>query len=672
MGADLSESHPGWVAIPAGQNWASGGFTLVVNDDDVVESLTESVRVEVVVTAGGLVLPVTADTVVVNIRDNDLSLALSVSPQAVVEQATAHAITVTASLPGSTASAQTVTVTIAAGGGADGATLGATGDFTTDQTGNAFTITIPSGSVSATATFNLTARADGTAETGLEKVAVSGSISTEITASVELAISDGPASLSVLAPDGGTLVPPMEGSGTSTVSLQVTLPAGVTAPAGGATARFRVVGGTATADDGSRFDAGEDFRILYGSGAVSGDSYPGRVQIAAGASSGTGSFRVVVNNDRDVELPPAETVMVEAVLAGGGLSGLPASAASFGIADNDGVTLSWLADDDTTLTSVVEGNSVEVKVKAAWDQAFTHTQPITVTVSIGADIDSAEAGTHYAPVSPFDLTIAAGVNSQTGSLTLDMTGDYDDNRYRGFKHLRAVGTAAAPLADVPVKAGRLTIRDDEPAPLPPPDTGGGGGPSRPEGCDFRFCDAEGSAHQSSIGLIAQWGITTGCSTSEPWRFCPQQHVPRRQMAAFLYRAVTRQTGAVPVVGDDVELADVPEDAWYRDYAQWAVSIGAADAEFEPAAEISRAEMATWLVAAFAHIVPGLDQARGLFADMAGQDPAVIRAAEALYQAGVTVGCNTNPLRYCPDRSVTRAQMATFITRALNIDPVFQN
>ncbi|MDW7967816.1 MAG: S-layer homology domain-containing protein, partial [Thermoanaerobaculum sp.] len=32
--------------------------------------------------------------------------------------------------------------------------------------------------------------------------------------------------------------------------------------------------------------------------------------------------------------------------------------------------------------------------------------------------------------------------------------------------------------------------------------------------------------------------------------------------------------------------------------------------------------------------------------------------ERLYQLGITAGCATNPLRFCPDAPVTRAQMAT--------------
>jgi subtilisin family serine protease len=37
--------------------------------------------------------------------------------------------------------------------------------------------------------------------------------------------------------------------------------------------------------------------------------------------------------------------------------------------------------------------------------------------------------------------------------------------------------------------------------------------------------------------------------------------------------------------------------------------------------------------------------------------------EAIYRAGITSGCATNPLRYCPDNAVNRDQMAVFLLRA---------
>ena len=38
--------------------------------------------------------------------------------------------------------------------------------------------------------------------------------------------------------------------------------------------------------------------------------------------------------------------------------------------------------------------------------------------------------------------------------------------------------------------------------------------------------------------------------------------------------------------------------------------------------------------------------------------------DTLYEAGVTVGCSTDPLRFCPEGALTRAEMATFLLRAV--------
>ncbi len=43
-----------------------------------------------------------------------------------------------------------------------------------------------------------------------------------------------------------------------------------------------------------------------------------------------------------------------------------------------------------------------------------------------------------------------------------------------------------------------------------------------------------------------------------------------------------------------------------------------------------------------------------------------RYIEALYASGITAGCGTNPLVYCPDRSVTRAEMAVYLAKALGL------
>jgi hypothetical protein len=39
-----------------------------------------------------------------------------------------------------------------------------------------------------------------------------------------------------------------------------------------------------------------------------------------------------------------------------------------------------------------------------------------------------------------------------------------------------------------------------------------------------------------------------------------------------------------------------------------------------------------------------------------------RWIEQLYREGVTAGCSVTPMKYCPERSVTRADMAVFLVR----------
>ena len=56
-----------------------------------------------------------------------------------------------------------------------------------------------------------------------------------------------------------------------------------------------------------------------------------------------------------------------------------------------------------------------------------------------------------------------------------------------------------------------------------------------------------------------------------------------------------------------------------------------------------------------------------FVDTEGNTHAA--SIDALAAAGVTAGCATSPARYCPADSVTRAQMATFLTRAVSTGPL---
>ena len=181
-----------------------------------------------------------------------------------------------------------------------------------------------------------------------------------------------------------------------------------------------------------------------------------------------------------------------------------------------------------------------------------------------------------------------------------------------------------------------------------------------------FRDDDGSVHEGDIEAIAGWGITLGCGTG---RFCPAETVTRSQMAAFLYRAVAHLYGA-PEAHDQIQLADVAADAWYRPYARWAVGGGVMQADggaFDPGAAVTRADMAEMLVAAFDHLSASAEP-QDLFSDVGGLSETAFSAIEGVHAAGVTEECGTAPLRYCPADPVTRAQMASSLARAVQSAP----
>ena len=187
----------------------------------------------------------------------------------------------------------------------------------------------------------------------------------------------------------------------------------------------------------------------------------------------------------------------------------------------------------------------------------------------------------------------------------------------------------------------------------------------------RFCDDDGNVHQDNIERIAAWQITLGCDANDATKYCPNVEIPRRQMSAFLHRAVSqRWTIQAP---EGIELSDVGADEWFRPFAEWVVSVGAFSAPnglFNPDGVVTRADMAIMMIGAFPHLDP-VPTTESRFGDVEGLSPEVLAALEGMYQTGVTRGCSAEPLNYCPGQPVTRAQMASFFVRAVNLVPADQ-
>ena len=174
-----------------------------------------------------------------------------------------------------------------------------------------------------------------------------------------------------------------------------------------------------------------------------------------------------------------------------------------------------------------------------------------------------------------------------------------------------------------------------------------------------FVDDDGSSHEADIEMIAALGITVGCAVEPQPRYCPDLFVTRAEMAAFLVRAMRLSQSGL----GETRFADVPADVWYTGYVETLAQSGIDTGEngrWRPNDALTRLEMAGWLNSAFDHIQPASNPT-GIFSDV-GVDNWY--AVEGLYALGVTKGCSSDPLLYCPREPVTRAQMASFLIRAL--------
>ena len=177
------------------------------------------------------------------------------------------------------------------------------------------------------------------------------------------------------------------------------------------------------------------------------------------------------------------------------------------------------------------------------------------------------------------------------------------------------------------------------------ETGGPGG---------TFVDDNGSPHEGYIEAVSGAGITTGCTAGRR-TYCPGTTVSRGQMASFLARALDLPAASRDHFVDDAGTAH--EDNINR-VADAGITLGDASGQYRPNAPVLRGQMASFLVRAFEL---GASTANR-FTDDDGTPHE--RNVDAVADAGITTGCGGT--RFCPGQPVTRAQMATFLGRALGL------
>ena len=177
-----------------------------------------------------------------------------------------------------------------------------------------------------------------------------------------------------------------------------------------------------------------------------------------------------------------------------------------------------------------------------------------------------------------------------------------------------------------------------------------------------FDDVPANAwYRSSVETLAKEGIFEGTECEEG--FCPGQALLRREMAIWLVRALE--------VGEelsdyDSRFVDVEDNDWQTPYIERLADLGITHGcksetpHFCPDRPVSRGQMASFLTRALN--LPAAPSAN--FSDIDYETNVHAKNIDRLAASRITVGCIREPLKYCPSRSVTRAQMATFIDRAL--------
>jgi hypothetical protein len=141
------------------------------------------------------------------------------------------------------------------------------------------------------------------------------------------------------------------------------------------------------------------------------------------------------------------------------------------------------------------------------------------------------------------------------------------------------------------------------------------------------------------------------------------------MAVFLLRGMHSSSYNPPAVGASTGFGDVQPTywaaAWIKQLAAEGITGGCGNGNYCPEAPVTRAQMAVFLLRSkygTSYSPPAVGNNTG-FGDV---QPSYWAAAwiKQLVTEGITAGCGGG--NYCPESSVTRAQMAVFLVKTFNL------
>ena len=174
-----------------------------------------------------------------------------------------------------------------------------------------------------------------------------------------------------------------------------------------------------------------------------------------------------------------------------------------------------------------------------------------------------------------------------------------------------------------------------------------------------FTDIDGSSHQTDIEALTQTGLFERTECPDE-RFCPNYPAKRWAVAVWLVRVLD---GGDPARVDESRFADVDDDEWWVPHLERLAELGVtAGCRTEPLRFCPDGTVSRGQMASFLVRAFDLDEAEPAgFTDTEGTTHEA--NIDRLFAAGITAGCKRDPFRFCPDSAVSRGQMATFLHRA---------
>lgn len=190
--------------------------------------------------------------------------------------------------------------------------------------------------------------------------------------------------------------------------------------------------------------------------------------------------------------------------------------------------------------------------------------------------------------------------------------------------------------------------------------------------DAGFEDIEGISGEDAINCLAHYNIAQGRTET---MFSPVETITRWQMALFLSRAAGPAGVVLPASPTDQGFTDIgalseAAQAAANNLAELGIMPGTSATTFAPNTSVSRGSMATMLDEFLKKATPGqggadvtkLNPDDNVFTDIATVARNQYISIRRVYELGITKGV-TETL-YRPTQSVTREQMALFISRTL--------